>query len=408
MPELKLTRRQTLLMGATALAAMAMPAVARAQAKTDLVMLDYQTGSNGAALDKFVAQFMKANPDVSITRQTVPQNQYQNTLLQRAAAGQPADILDIDGPMTPGLADAGVLSPVDKFVDFDVDKTFFKGPLSTARWKGKLYGLPVGNNAEVLAYNKKLLAAAGVAVPTTQDELKAAGKKLTGNGVFGFATSAYGGEECTWNWLPYLWGRGGSLDDLQSQAAIDSLDFYAGLVKDGIAPAAQLSWQTGDIEPRLVNGQIAMAMLGSWQLTTLQQDAEKAGMEFGLAALPSAMQASDKPIVPFGGEVMAVGSASDDKAQAAWRFIKWVTSPEIIVPFDEQAAYVPASIPATAIFAKNPANALFATVSQELQSSRSRTDVLGSKYYDVSAKITTAIQQVMTGASDAKTALSAI
>jgi multiple sugar transport system substrate-binding protein len=402
------SRRHFLRFGAAATATLAMPFAARAQNKIELLMLDYITGPNGDILSKFVSDFMAANPDVSIKRQTVPQNVYQNSLLQRAAAGQPADLLCIDGPMTPGLVEAELLTPIDKYIDLDVDKIYYPGPLSTGRWKGKLYGLPIGNNAEVLLYNKKMLQNSGAAVPTTQEELKTVGAKLKGNGVYGFSASAYSGEECTWDWLPYLWGRGGNLDDLHSQAAVEALAFWGDLVKDGIAPAAQTSWQTSEIEPRFVNGQLAMAMIGSWQIRTLQANAKKGNVDFGLTVLPSAMKSGEKPIIPFGGEVMAVGSATPEKTAAAWRFIKWLTSPEIITSLDEKWGYVPSSLPATAIFAKNPDNQPLSAVSEQLPTSRSRTELLGPRYYEVSAKITTAIQQVMTGAADAKTALAAI
>ncbi|SHG22446.1 multiple sugar transport system substrate-binding protein [Kaistia soli DSM 19436] len=403
-----MTRRQALWSGAGIASILAAPAIGRAQSPVELTMLDYSTGPAGETLSRLASDFTAENPAIRITRQTVPQNQYQNTLLQRAAAGQPADILDIDGPMTPGLAEAGVLAPIDAYVDLDLDATFYPAPLSTARWKGKLYGLPAGNNAEVLVYNKKMLADKGLTVPATQDELRETGKKLAGNGVYGFAASAYGGEECTWNWLPYFWSRGGNLDDLHSQAAVDALEFWGGLVRDGIAPAAQLSWQTAEIEPRFVNGQLAMAMLGSWQLRSLDANAKQVGLDYGIAILPAAMKPGEKPIAPFGGEVMAVGSLDPAKAAAAWQFIKWVQTPKVIVPFVEQSAYVPASKPATVLFESNPANGLFKAVSQMLPTARSRTELLGASYYEVSGKITTAIQQVMTGAADAKTALGAI
>lgn len=95
-----MTRRGLLWSGAGMVSVLAAPAIVRAQAPVELTMLDYSTGPAGETLSRLAGDFMAANPTIRITRQTVPQNQYQNTLLQRAAAGQPADILDIDGPMT--------------------------------------------------------------------------------------------------------------------------------------------------------------------------------------------------------------------------------------------------------------------------------------------------------------------
>jgi len=405
--EMSLARRDVLL---TATAAI-IPFVreSRAQTTDKLVLLDYISGPDGRTLNEYIARFMKETPGLEITRQRVPQNQYQNVVLQRVAAGQPADILMIDNPMTPALADAGILQPIDEYLNrLDMDKLYYPGPLSSVRWKGKTYALPNGNNAEVLVYNKRLIDAARLSVPTTQPELAEAAAKLTHGGVYGFCAAAYGGEECTWNWLPYLWNRGGDLNELNSQTAVDALAYWGAFVRKGYSPAAQLSWQTADIEPRFANGQLAMAMIGSWQLRKLDKEARALGLEYGIAVLPSAIEPGDKPIVPFGGEVVAIGAMQPEKARAAWQFVQWLHKPQMQLQLIEQFGEVPNYLPLVDEFRADPSNAIMTAVFDEMPNSRSRTQKLGARYYDVSAKLTVAIQSVMTGMADPESALAAI
>ena len=400
--------RRSVLLTATALI---IPSIrsSRAQTTNKLVLLDYIGGQNAQTLNEYIARFIEENPGFEISRQRVPQNQYQNVVLQRAAAGQPADILIIDNPMTPALADAGILQPIDEYLDgLDMDKLYYPGPLSSVRWRGKTYALPNGNNAEILVYNKRLLDAARLPVPTTQPELAEAAAKLTHGGVYGFCAAAYGGEECTWNWLPYLWNRGGDLDELHSQTAVDALAYWGAFVRRGYSPAAQLSWQTADIEPRFVNGQLAMATIGSWQLRKLDKEAKASGLEYGIAVLPSATKPGDKPIIPFGGEVVAIGAMQPEKARAAWRFIQWLHKPQMQLRLIEQFGEVPNYLPMVDEFRADLNNAIMTAVFDQMPNSRSRTQKLGARYYDVSARLTVAIQGVMTGMANPKSALAAI
>ena len=50
----------------------------------------------------------------------------------------------------------------------------YPGTLATNLWKGTYYGLPLDTNTRVLLYDASLFEKAGVAVPTTVDELMAA------------------------------------------------------------------------------------------------------------------------------------------------------------------------------------------------------------------------------------------
>jgi multiple sugar transport system substrate-binding protein len=365
-------------------------------------MLDYltQSPSVAVALQTFEAQ----HPDIRIQRQSVPQSQFENRVLQQSASGQRWDLMLIDNDMTPAFAEAGLLRDIVELSgDAAIGQQFLAGPLTSATWQGRLYGVPMGNNTAVLVHNTKLLNNAGIAPPATQNELRDAAMKLSAGGQFGFAAGAYAGEETTWNWLPYLWGRNGDLTHLTSPEAVDALAYWASFVLQGQAPRAVINWHSGGIEPRFANGQIAVAQVGSWVLPDLERDARRTGLEFGVSPIPASMTNGQQPVVPFGGDILVVGSADPDRARAAWRFVDWFLDTDRMVAFAEAEGRVPAYRPAVQPFlARNP---LYSTVAAQLTIARARTGVLGAGYPALSRKLWYAIQQVMTAAASPHAAL---
>ena len=80
------------------------------------------------------------------------------------------------------LLAAGVLSSCS------ADKAAPKAPAGSTTYKGNVVGVPIITEQEVLYYRKDLLKKAGLGVPKTMDELKAAAKaiKEQNPGVAGF------------------------------------------------------------------------------------------------------------------------------------------------------------------------------------------------------------------------------
>ena len=158
---------------------------------------------------------------------------------------------------------------------------------------GKLHALPISTSSQILYYNKKLLDAAGIDMPSidpadrmTWEEVRAAGAKAQEAGAeFGFmwdqinryyqlqplAESAGGGS-----------GIGpGQLDiDVTNEGWVKAMTFYAAAFEDGLAPRGVQPGQTQDV---FASGQIAFFAGGPWWLP-LFSGAE--GLEFGVAPYP--------------------------------------------------------------------------------------------------------------------------
>jgi multiple sugar transport system substrate-binding protein len=95
-------------------------------------------------------------------------------LVRRLAANdQSIDIMSLDVPFAPELAQAGFLAPVPDDVASEVSDGVFPGPLDTATWDDKLVAVPFWANTQLLWYRKSVAEAAGLDMtqPVTWDQL---------------------------------------------------------------------------------------------------------------------------------------------------------------------------------------------------------------------------------------------
>src|SRR3954454_18625940 len=151
-----------------------------------------------------------------------------NKALLAAQQGNSPDVLIVDNPVVSTLAEAGVLTTTD---DTKVDTSAVEPNLLAAgQLDGKTYGIPIGANTLALYYNKKVLDAAKVDPATVKDwaSLTAALAKVKAAGKKGITFSAIGTEEGSFQFLPWFWGSGANLTQLDSAQGVAALDLWTG------------------------------------------------------------------------------------------------------------------------------------------------------------------------------------
>jgi multiple sugar transport system substrate-binding protein len=95
-------------------------------------------------------------------------------LVRRLAAGDESiDLMSLDVPFAPELAQAGFLAPVPEDVASDVGEGVVKGSLESAKWDGELVAVPFWANTQLLWYRKSVAEAAGLDMtkPVTWDQI---------------------------------------------------------------------------------------------------------------------------------------------------------------------------------------------------------------------------------------------
>ena len=338
---------------------------------------------------------------VTVKRTAFDTTDLTSKVLLAAQQGNAPDALIVDNPVVSTLADAGVLTSTD---DNKVDtSSFLPNLLGAGQTGGKTYGVPIGANTLALYYNKQVLAAAGVDPATVKDwaSLTAALAKVKAAGKKGITFSAIGTEEGSFQALPWFWGAGAKLTQLDSPQAAGALNLWVDWLKQGYAPNSVInntqttSWQ------EFATGQYAFAENGTWQLA----NAKKAGFEYGILAIPG--QSGGTAPAPTGGEFVTVPvQKQTDRYGTTQKLINCVASPDNLYATDTTLSYV---APVKSVQDKQiTANPELKVWVDAVTAAKGRTgENLGTKYPKISEPMWTAVQGALSGAKTPQAALSA-
>jgi multiple sugar transport system substrate-binding protein len=375
-------------------------------AKITLTEMDYwSVPAQGATLSKLFTQYEKLHPNITIQRNAVPFANLLPKADQEAASHTLPNIMALDNPDVAQFAATGALTPLDSYMQGNFsDSDFYAGPLTTMKYQGKTYSIPVGNNDLALFYNKKVLAAAKLQPPTTWSELEADAKALTHGNTYGFAFSATADEQATFQFEPFLWSNGGDLSKIDSSASVTALQVLVNMVQQGSASKGALNWGQPDVATQFGEGNAAIMENGPWEIPALEQQYHmKFGTDFDVVPMP-VPQTGAQPVVPLGGEAWTIPANSDTAVtKASWDLVNWLQQPDQLRQLDEGFGYIPA-IKSTAqlVLKDDPDLQVFAN---EFNTARARTAQLGAKYPKVSEAIWTAEQSALTGSHTAQAAL---
>lgn len=173
-----------------------------------------------------LAEQFKAQTGITVTiKDSVVFADYFNTLVNAIAAGTGPDSAQLNGSFFGQLIKQNVLANLnDDISGWSGQKEIVNSlwaACSSVDGKAK-FGIPVTQLTYILMYRKDLLAAAGVEVPKTQEELVAAAKKLTdtSKGQYGFyIRGGYNGQD---NWCAFLVAGGARIVDESGNVVLNS------------------------------------------------------------------------------------------------------------------------------------------------------------------------------------------
>jgi multiple sugar transport system substrate-binding protein len=254
--------------------------------------------------------FMDKNPNIKVEGLRFGSNtEFDQKITTLAAAGTLPDVSTFYEPnvLTWGMS--------GKFVD--LTSFYKKGPAKLDAIKfitpdGKIVGISVANEIQVIWYNKKIFDAAGLPYPPadpkkawTWDQFVDVAKKLTkdANGKTpndaGFDKDnirTFGAWLQQW-WMPWLTfavANGGGLTTadgkkliMDSPATIDAIQKMADLINvHHVSPVPKSQQIPTAAATALLSGQVAMAMDGTWDLLSIGITKEQQGLDFGIGVLP--------------------------------------------------------------------------------------------------------------------------
>jgi multiple sugar transport system substrate-binding protein len=209
----------------------------------------------------------------------------------------------------------------------------------------KQVAFPFAGYANVLAYRKDLFAAAGLQPPKTTEEMVAAAYKLTdpAKHVYGFVANGQKGPAVAQDWMQYNTEMGGSIlgpdgkPALNSPANIKSLTIYRDLFQKAAPPGA-VNYDWGGREESFRQG--VAAQMQTWSVGAPGYYDPKVSKVVDTVAIAPAPRGAGLPqLYGIGGWGMAINAdAKEKQKEAAWAFIKWLTSPEVHKEFNLMGA----------------------------------------------------------------------
>jgi multiple sugar transport system substrate-binding protein len=277
--------------------------------------------------------FMAEHPEINIEIWHQPWGDYFTKLQTLWAAGDSANIPDVMflSPIVNYAAD-GVLENLDPYIEaagYDLED-YWPGLLEFAMYEGSVYGFPRDIGLEVLYYNKDIFDEVGIEYPDetwTWDDFRAALEATSvvesSGRVSRYGLGMEGGKYQLWVGQ----NRGSILDDmanptrctLDEPAAVEAIEFFAGLMNDNLAMRdANLSQAGGDAAV-FQSGQVAMIIQNASRISTFNE----AGLNYDVAVVP--IPEDGQRSASAAGAAWTMSSLSDDK-DAAWTFLNWLQS----------------------------------------------------------------------------------
>lgn len=201
-------------------------------------------------------------------------------------------------------------------------------------YEGQQIAFPLAGYANLLNYRTDVLEREDIPVPETVEDLVAAAKQVSASGgdVAGIVANGQQGPAVAQDWMAYNFQLGGSVLDesgrpaLNSPENVRSLALYRDLFECCTPPGA-VDFDWGQRETSFVQGKAAFVETWSVSRASYEDEASSAvaGKVGTMAAPPGEGR---EPNYAFGGWGLGI-NASSDQQDAAWEFIKWVTSKEV-------------------------------------------------------------------------------
>jgi len=331
-------------MAAAAAIAILSPSGAVAATRIDFFFPVPVDGALAKEMQSLVARFNKENPDIEVTAAYT--GTYDETDIKTRAAikaGKPPALSLMSANFITQYHIDDLVEPFDPLVEAD-GKTpdafmdqFWPALHGNARVDGKIYGVPFHNSTPLLYYNAEQFKEAGLdpdKPPATWAEWVEAARKLTkrdGDKTLRYGIMLPGTYDILgWTVSALIMSNGGQYYNPEyggeiyydTPSSLGALTFVDDLVhKFKVMPEGTI--QTPAMNNAFFGGQAAMIISSTGSLSFIRQNMKT---PFKVAFIPRNIRNA----VPIGGASLILPKGnSEERRQAAWKLVKWLTSPEI-------------------------------------------------------------------------------
>lgn len=340
----RITRRAAIQGGAALLAAP--PLIDRANAQSafdwrrfrgERIEVSVQLSPRGAMLQQNNKEFEELT-GIRCGFEAVPEQQHRQKIIVEYASGRPSfDVTEIslhvnkrqvgkarwNTDIRPLLADATLTAPDFDFADYGEGMVTY-----ATQSDGRLDSCPAGADYFILYYNKELLAARNVAVPTTWDDMYEASKRLAdpAKQVYGHVGRGVKNANVVL-WSSYLLGTGQrDMIDANRQLITDTPDAiwagetYKKFLRD-VSPPGSIGFNWNECQTTFMQGRAAMWVDGIGFAAPLEdRTRSRIAGKVGYAVVPRGP--GPQHHCALFGAGYGIPEASRKKGPA-WLYIQW-------------------------------------------------------------------------------------
>lgn len=382
---------------------------------TELTFWYSMGGKGGEAITALVDAFNESQDEIRVVAEY--QGAYDdavNKLKSSALGNAGPDIMQLYEIGTKWMIDSEYAIPMQDFIDeegYDVSH-LEENILDYYTIDDKLYSMPFNTSTPILYYNKTAFEEVGLnpeVAPTNFDEILEYSEKLTkksGNITerYGYAMQIYG-----WFFEQFLikqqldYANEGNGRDNQAtavtfdtnQGALNIINGWKTLVDSGLI--ANFGRNGDAVTDSFASGKVAMTIASTASLTDIKSKINDT-FELGTAYFP-AVSSTDEGGVSIGGaSLWIMDKGDDDKAKAAFEFIKFMVSADVQAQWAQATGYFSVNkeayeIPSMVEYLNN--NPEFQTAIDQLREPNNQSGALLGVFSEARAAIEENIEKVL-------------
>lgn len=318
------------------------------EGKTVISFWHAMSGPGQTSLDAIVADFNASQDKYEV--QAEFQGSYEESLTKLRSVGGTKDapaITQVFEVGTKYMIDSGFVEPIQNFIDkdkYDLSQ-LEENILNYYTVDDQLYSMPFNSSTPVMLYNKDAFKAAGLdpeKAPETFSEVIDAAAKLKTDDMKGFSMLTYGWffEELVATqgglYVNEENGRAGDATEatFNGPEGLNAFNFLDTMNKAGTFGNFGTNWD--DIRAAFQSGKVAMYMDSSAGVKGI---IDNAPFEVGAAYIPYADEVKRNGVVIGGASLWMSKGIAEAEQEAAWEFMKYLTTPEIQARWHLETGY---------------------------------------------------------------------
>lgn len=307
--------------------------------------------------EKIMQDFSKQHPDINVKFRAVYEGYEDgtNVILREAVSGNLPDVTLQGLNRQALLVEKGIAKSLEPFIAKEANFTkegYHQAMLELGSFSGEVYGLPFSISLPVGYYNMDLMKKAGIEkLPENWGQVVSACQKLRASGV---KNPVFWGWNITGNWFmqSLLWSQNTPIIkagkfNFDNPQGLTALNTMKGIFRD--CEMKNLGWK--DALASFSAGEIAMMY---WSTSALGS-VERAKGDFELKTYEYPGIVSKPKGLPAGGNAALLVSTSKDpeRLDAAWTFLKFITSGVGAAAVAQTTGYMPPNKAANEVILKD-------------------------------------------------------